>query len=484
MRWMRYLHDCPEHVFAHAAVDAFRVLRSEGHAPSLDEYMSAIRDVCAGRSQDTTWRFEVLLAVSYELADGNLAFVSSVLEPELWLLRTEGAWRPKHAEALSHFGLTLSAPADAPANERRETLDKVITIENQRPRRSKVVILCALDEEFDAFDGFAHGSAIRPGVPATRRIRSLSDDESIMLLGIGEAGNVHSALAAQWAISEWRPGLIILAGIAGGIRSTVADFRLGDLIVPPQIVGYEYAKVKAGDVRRRLRVADVGQRAMGIARGIAETSDWATSIAVADPIAPDARPAVHFGALLSGEKVVADIDVVADLQRLWPSAIALEMEAAGIVVASYESGTAPDVLVAKAACDWADPSKGDDYHARASAVAASFAYELARRWIDGTLGATDPVRKRVRTDGLIQNTFDDRLDDRDAFRLAVAMGVHQRYKRTWPQGMAAAHLWTWLADRDRLSELADQLVSIERPDLALIFYEDDDSVIDALHNTS
>jgi nucleoside phosphorylase len=486
MNWLVELRDCQSHVFAHVAVDAFRRLSRDGHSPELDSYLQLLVQITRERDFPPHEQFAALLAAAYELTQGNVVSVSIVIAPIIAELAHEGLWDETYAEVLSHYGLStdvhqtaFEGSVESARGPEQNPATSVTFVEAQKARPARVVILCALREEFDAFSSYFGASQIQTGIPANRKYIVLAAGGPVVLVGIGDQGNVSSALATQWAIDQWHPGLVLLAGIVGGIQSTVSDFALGDLIIPPQIVGYEWAKVTDRGVERRLRVAAAGSRGLNIATAISQETDWHTGISVLDPDHPDALPKVHFGSLLSGEKVISSIEVAGELSDRWPGSIGIEMEAAGLALAAYQSGSAPDILVAKSACDWADASKSDRYHPRAASVSAAFCMAVAIRWNQRHLQEdSSPIRRSPRTDGLVKNALANRLDNIDAKNLANVLNVERRFLKRWETGDdIAQRVWEWLEDRTRLIELPDKLLLIGRPDLTLLFYEDDDTTL-------
>jgi nucleoside phosphorylase len=82
---------------------------------------------------------------------------------------------------------------------------------------------------------------------------------------------------------------------------------------------------------------------------------------------------VRLGLVLSGEKLVDNLDYRESLQTLEPEAIGGEMEGSGVFTACHDGGA--DWLVVKAICDWGDGDKGEDKSARQK-LAAENADEL------------------------------------------------------------------------------------------------------------
>jgi nucleoside phosphorylase len=194
----------------------------------------------------------------------------------------------------------------------------------------------------------------------------------VLAFPMGGMGNPGSAHAAALVISKWNPAYLILVGIAGGIRQPSGDLRLGDVLVPDRLVGYESAKIRPEGTELRYDVFKPDWELLQTAEHL-DQRDWALSIAAPRPDGRGGRiiPRAFFGPVFSGEKVLADRDAVAGLKEGWSKAIGVEMEGLGVAVASYRGG--PRFLMAKGVSDFADSGKDDGWHAYAAESAARFA---------------------------------------------------------------------------------------------------------------
>ena len=67
---------------------------------------------------------------------------------------------------------------------------------------------------------------------------------------------------------------------------------------------------------------------------------------------------VHFGLVLSGEKLIDDVEFVGEMLSHEPEAIGGEMEGAGLYVPCLAAKK--DWTLVKAVCDWADGKKSKD----------------------------------------------------------------------------------------------------------------------------
>jgi nucleoside phosphorylase len=83
---------------------------------------------------------------------------------------------------------------------------------------------------------------------------------------------------------------------------------------------------------------------------------------------------MHFGPILSGEKLIDDLDFKNALMDQYPNAIGGEMEGAGLWSAAGRAGK--DWILVKGVCDWADGRKNDSFQEMAAASAVSIALHV------------------------------------------------------------------------------------------------------------
>jgi nucleoside phosphorylase len=160
---------------------------------------------------------------------------------------------------------------------------------------------------------------------------------TIAEMGAGGVGAAQQR--TRQAIEHWKPAAVVAIGIAFGMDETKQ--KIGDVLVSTQIQDYELgklgsdgtltprgAKPDASDVlRNRLRQTD--------ATHARQSSDW---------------PKVRFGLVLSGQKLVDNLDYRESLKRQYVEAIGGEMEATGLYVSAVTAKV--DWIVVKAICDW------------------------------------------------------------------------------------------------------------------------------------
>jgi nucleoside phosphorylase len=282
-------------------------------------------------------------------------------------------------------------------------------------------------------------------------------------------GNVGAAQAAERAVGIWSPALLLLVGIAGGARGGVDNLRLGDVLVPDQVVGYELAKVTPDATVPRYQVYRPHPDLLAAARSVIP-SEWALALVTPRPDGETGRiiPRAHFGPVLSGEKVLAENQVVENLRSAWPKAIGVEMESLGAALAAYQGG--PGFLTVKAASDFADAEKNDDWQPYAAEAAARFAVAVLQR---SSVRPDRPGRRpqAVRMD--TPRTFPGRLKVYVCNRLhdswddvADMFDVPAHHKARFRAGNQPRDLWEWLEARNKLYELPAVLDGVGRGDLA------------------
>ena len=205
---------------------------------------------------------------------------------------------------------------------------------------------------------------------------------------ISKQGHGEAQQAADDAVSGWKPKAIIAVGIAFGVNSRKQN--IGDVLVSESLVDYELARIDpqgtitprgarppASDVLfQRFRYLDQTIRSQTNASGF-----W---------------PKIHFGPLLSGNKLVDDLDYRNSLIQIEKTTIGGEMEAVGIYLASRRSKV--DWIIVKAICDWGDGNKNNPNKETDQKTAADHAALVVKRTID--LGSfydkgSDPLNVRL-----------------------------------------------------------------------------------------
>ncbi|WP_068816313.1 TIR domain-containing protein [Phormidesmis priestleyi] len=180
---------------------------------------------------------------------------------------------------------------------------------------------------------------------------------------MGSGGLDASLLTVRKGIDSLSPTAVIMAGIAFGINDQKQ--AIGEILVTEQLRLYDLQRMGTQDVQPQI-----------ILRGDKpHASPWLINhFKSADLLWDGAR--VSFGVVLTGEKLVDNIDFREQLRSFEPEAIGGEMEGGGLYVACQDKKV--DWILVKAICDWADGNKAQDKDARqqtAAQNAAAFVLE-------------------------------------------------------------------------------------------------------------
>lgn len=275
------------------------------------------------------------------------------------------------------------------------------------------------------------------------------------------SGNTSAGVAAAQAIDAWRPQRLILVGIAAGNPGD-RRVRLGDVLVPDKIVGYEPGKKTVSGFDPDPDSYRPSFDLLTAARAV-RPGEWIQAIGAPRPADRDRHPVVHFGTLFTGEKVLADGRTLQDLGRSWRNTLGAEMESLGVATAAYREG--PGFLVVKAVCDHADRVKSDDWQPYAAEAAARFAVAVLRR---EPFAPSPGGQPNLRYDGTVKLRVCERLVD-DWPRLADYLGIQPYEVARFRPGREPHGVWEWLAAREMLPALPVALAALGRADLLPLF---------------
>jgi deoxycytidine triphosphate deaminase len=206
----------------------------------------------------------------------------------------------------------------------------------------------------------------------------------VMLLGMGTG---EATIGAMSVIERWQPKNVIMVGIAAGVPGKVA---LGDIVVADFVFYYELAKRTLQGEQRRAQYFYSDRLLYG--RALAhEGNDWKDKIRIEPPdrIYID----VHFGAIASGDKILADAMTLKQLLNECPELMAVAMEGAGVAGAASHQPHPPRFLEVRSICDYGDGEKNDRWQAFAAEAATVFTINLLRSRPVPPIGAAPPVNE-------------------------------------------------------------------------------------------
>ena len=177
-----------------------------------------------------------------------------------------------------------------------------------------------------------------------------------------------------------------MVGIAGGVPGKVA---LGDVVVSDFVYYYELAKRTPRGEQRRAQQFLSDRLLYGRALAY-EAGEWRSDISIARPGAAQTDvpfPKAYFGAIGSGEKVIADTRALSRLLKECPRLLTVAMEGAGVARAATQQPHPPPIIEVRGICDYANEQKNDDWQPFAAEAAAAFTVGLLRSRPIPPLGA-------------------------------------------------------------------------------------------------
>lgn len=201
----------------------------------------------------------------------------------------------------------------------------------------------------------------------------------------GTAGNVDAAATTATLLMEFKPKLVIMIGIAAGMREKTA---LGDVVIADRVVAYEGAALLAGgqiearpetyrpvfsvqqDISNYL--ASSKSATVRIGRARERQGLEFPSISSAGDVSKGLMPKAS--TIASGEKLLRDPEKFLQLRELHGKVEVAEMEAVGIFAACTQHRV-PSIVI-RGISDFGDEKKDNSFHDLASRAAAIVAADL------------------------------------------------------------------------------------------------------------
>jgi len=175
---------------------------------------------------------------------------------------------------------------------------------------------------------------------------------------MGSSGRDSAQIVANEALQTWKPKAIIQLGIAFG-RDRMGQ-KIGDVLVADRVISYEPCRIGPAQTTTRGHHYSVTPMLLNRFRN-------AIGWSFLDPLGSPCG--MHFGPVLSGEKLVDNSDFKAELFAEYPNALGGEMEGVGLAAAAERSNC--EWILVKGICDWADGKKDKRHQEFAAASAVS-----------------------------------------------------------------------------------------------------------------
>jgi adenosylhomocysteine nucleosidase len=240
-------------------------------------------------------------------------------------------------------------------------------------RHADIGVLTVLREEIRAVVGILqrhenYRTAPLPGGPQVHRADVAVEGGALHVVALQtlEPGPQSAAAAYHLMRSAFRPPVVLLVGIAGGIR---ADVAVGDVVVSDEIICYDARRETPSDPRRRGK-----SHAMTPAMRFRVNEFFRRNGPVVS-LHPGGSFRVFRGPVGSGAAVLTSgsSDIREFLRRFNENTLAVETEASGVGQAFYEEMSGQQLtgwLTIRGISDLASRSKTQDCHQLASDHAA------------------------------------------------------------------------------------------------------------------
>jgi len=161
---------------------------------------------------------------------------------------------------------------------------------------------------------------------------------------MGSIGRAASIITTKDAIVACKPVIVLMIGIAFGRDKTKQ--QIGDVLVSEKVTPYEPQRVGKDAIITR---GNEGPASVLLLNRFKNVDDWQYSLA-------KRNAEVILGEVLTGEKLIDNPDLKAELMSRYPNAKGGEMEGAGIYAACDGYSNVHWILV-KGICDYADGKK-------------------------------------------------------------------------------------------------------------------------------
>jgi nucleoside phosphorylase len=190
--------------------------------------------------------------------------------------------------------------------------------------------------------------------------------------------NTEMALATEQAIQHFKPHIVLLVGIAGGVK----DVAIADVVIATKTYGYEQGKEDVDGFKARPAVGAFSQELLARCQTLSRNEQWKQRTHTTGSAAA-AR--ILLGPIAAGNKVVAatDNDSFQRIKRHYNDTLALEMEAIGFATALHNHITTLHGLAIRGISDLCAGKAETDQHNwqpvaadHAAAVAVELLVEL------------------------------------------------------------------------------------------------------------
>lgn len=204
---------------------------------------------------------------------------------------------------------------------------------------------------------------------------------SVVALSAGDMGMTRSAIVATKAIETFRPRLIAMLGICGGMKKKT---KIGDVILIDPTWDWQMGKYVSSSFEQAPEQLDVATEVRSRFALLADNKQMLFQAHEAfKGTRPDNIPELKAGPIPSGSAVLADEALMNDLKKQHRKVLGVEMECFGVYLAAkLASHPKPLVFGLKSVCDFGNYSKADKYQAFCAHMSASVFAAFCEQYSD------------------------------------------------------------------------------------------------------
>jgi len=259
------------------------------------------------------------------------------------------------------------------------TLDHLL-VQLNKSTKFDFVFFCALQEERNPY--VVHLSpngrqTIRAGIDCFD-VAIGSKKGTIVLLP--HMGLVNASITAALCIDRFKPELVGMSGICGGFAKRA---ELGQLFVSGMAYEYQSGKwVSDGFLQEPYQVSTDHILLTELKRLVNEPGLIAQLETDFNGARPQHQQQPSIGVFTSGSAVIADVKIMAQVEKIHRKVNALDMEVFGIHRAAELASQKPVCICVKTVVDLGNKAKGDKIHAYGSFISAKFLLRAAREFFE------------------------------------------------------------------------------------------------------
>lgn len=249
----------------------------------------------------------------------------------------------------------------------QSTLNHLI-IQLNKNIRFDFLIFCALSEERNPY------VVLNPG---RRSNRAGLDSYDIEISGrkgsvivLPQMGLVNAAIIAGQAIERFKPKLVAMSGICGGFKGRA---EAGQLLFSSMAYEYQSGKWAADGFRHEPYQVSTDYNTLTNLKLLAGDENIISELENGfRGKRPDTAHMPEVGIFTSGSAVIANQELMDQIQNIHRKVNALDMEVFAIHRAAELSAERPHCICAKTVVDLGDVNKSDDLHNYGSYISAKF----------------------------------------------------------------------------------------------------------------